>query len=295
MKEIRNDVKYGVIGGSGLYDLDGIENIEEIKVDTPFGSPSDKIIIGELKGIKIAFLPRHGRGHYIMPSGINFLANIFALKKLGVQKIISISAVGSMKEEIVPGNIVFVDQFFDRTKTRPSSFFGNGLVVHVGFSDPVCPVLMNELYGHATSLDGVKAFKGGTYVCMEGPQFSTKAESSIYRKWGVDVIGMTAIPEAKLAREAEMCYATMALVTDYDCWHPEHEAVTVDMVIKQLLSNADTAKSILAGVIPQLAEKELPACSCSTALEKAIITAPEAMNRKMQHELDILIGKYLRK
>lgn len=289
---MNEEVKLAVIGGSGLYQLEGIKNIREAKVDTPFGSPSDNIIIGELDEIKIAFLPRHGRGHYIIPSKVNSRANIFALKKLGVRKIISLSAVGSMKEDIAPGDIVVVDQFVDHTKSRHSTFFGNGLVVHVGFSDPVCPVLSEELV-MASKGEKIKIHKGGTYICIEGPQFSTVGESLIYRQWGIDVIGMTAMPEAKLAREAEICYATLALATDYDCWHPHHDAVTVDMVIEQITANIENAKQILAKVIPGLNRKDLPGCRCGQALENAIMTAPEKINQKMRHDLDILVGKYL--
>lgn len=289
-----NGVSLGVIGGSGIYQIEGINNIHEIDVDTPFGSPSDKLMVGDMKGIKVAFLPRHGRGHHIIPSGINFRANIFALKKIGVQKIISLSAVGSMKENIGPGDVVVVDQFFDHTKIRTNTFFGNGLVCHVGFSEPVCPVVSKEL-AKAAGQDNVKVHNGGTYICIEGPQFSTLGESLIYRKWGVDVIGMTAMPEAKLAREAEMCYAALALVTDYDCWHKEHEAVSVEMVIQQLESNAEQANKILARVITRLADEELPECSCRQALKNAIMTSPEKIDSGMRQKLDLLVGKYLKK
>jgi 5'-methylthioadenosine phosphorylase len=284
-------IKIGVIGGSGLYEMEGIKNIEEITVDTPFGSPSDNIITGELEGVRVGFLPRHGRGHHIMPSGINFRANIYALKKLGAEKIVSLSAVGSMKENIIPGDVVVVDQFFDRTKNRPISFFGNGLVAHVGFDKPVCPVLSGQLY-EAASKEEVKVHKGGTYICIEGPQFSTLGESLIYRQWGVDVIGMTAIPEVKLAREAEMCYATLALVTDFDCWYEGHDAVTVDVVVQQVMKNAETAKKIVASLIKDMARKDLPGCGCGEALKNAVMTAPDKIDPKMKEDLELLVGKY---
>ncbi len=290
---MKEEVKLAVIGGSGLYQLDGIKNIREVVVDTPFGSPSDSIIVGELEGVEVAFLARHGRGHCYTPSGVNYRANIFALKKLGCSKIISLSAVGSMKENIAPGDVVVVNQFFDFTKNRASTFFGNGMVAHIGFSNPVCPVLSDELY-KACRIDGLKVHGGGTYICMEGPQFSTLGESLIYRNWGVDIIGMTAMPEAKLAREAEICYATLALVTDYDCWHPEHGAVTVEMVVKQLLENAGHAKEILRRLIPELTKEELSRCSCNEALKNAIMTAPEKIDENMKKDLDILVEKYLK-
>ncbi len=283
-------IKIAVIGGSGVYDVEGLENIKEVDVDTPFGLPSDSIITGTFNGIKVVFLPRHGRGHYIMPSSINCRANIFALKKLGVQKIISLSAVGSMKEEIVPGDMVIVDQFFDRTKTRPSSFFGNGLVAHVSFSDPVCSVLSDELSKSCKTV-GVKSHKGGTYVCIEGPQFSTRGESLIYRQWGVDVVGMTALPEAKLAREAEICYCLVALVTDYDCWHTTHGDVSVEMVVQTMNKNSLLAKKVLKEVIPKIAMENIAECSCRTALKNAIMTSPEKINKKMRKELDILMDR----
>jgi len=286
-------VRIGFIGGSGVYKIEGINVIDEIDVETPFGKPSDKIIICEYESIKVAFLPRHGRGHYISPSGINYRANIFALKKLGVERLISFSAVGSMKEEIAPGDIVLPDQYFDRTKLRPSSFFGNGLVAHISFDKPTCPVLREEIFKICKKLN-IKVHNGGTYICIEGPQFSTLAESRIYRSWGVDVIGMTGIPEVKLAREAEMCYHTVALVTDYDCWHPEHDAVTVDMVVNQLIENTKKANEIVKNIIPVLAKEELGKCNCREALKNAIMTKPEAMDEKMKKDLEILIGKYLK-
>lgn len=285
------DVKIGVIGGSGLYQIEGIENVQELKIDTPFGDTSDNIIVGEINGTKVAFLPRHGRGHYLMPSEVNSRANIFAFKKIGVETVISASAVGSMKEEYAPGDIVVVDQYFDRTKNRPFTFFGEGIVAHISFADPVCKVLADVLYD-ACKEEGLKVHKGGTYICMEGPQFSTLGESRIYRKWGVDVIGMTALPEAKLAREAEMCYVTMALVTDYDCWHTGHDAVTVEMVIKQLKENAESAKKVILRLIKVVSEKDT-ACSCNEALKTAIMTSPEKINEETKKKLDILIRKYI--
>jgi len=234
LEEIVGNVKVGVIGGSGLYDIEGIEGVKKAVVTTPFGKPSDHFVIGKLNGVEVAFLPRHGRGHTILPSELNFRANIYGFKKLGVEFIISVSAVGSMKEEIVPGHLVIVDQFFDRTKGRASTFFGQGIVAHLSFADPVCNILSNVLYQAAWSC-GATVHKGGTYLCMEGPQFSTRAESAVYRQWGVDVIGMTNLQEAKLAREAEICYATLALATDYDCWHESETGdVTVNMVVEQI-------------------------------------------------------------
>ena len=234
----------GVIGGSGLYEMEGITKVKEIKIKTPFGNPSDAYIVGKLGDVKMVFLPRHGRGHKLLPSELNYRANIFGMKKLGVEQIISVSAVGSMRKDIKPGHIVVVDQFFDRTKGRISSFFGNGIAGHVEFADPVCSNLSNILYKSGKNI-GATIHKGGTYICIEGPHFSTRAESNIYRKWGVDVIGMTNIPEAKLAREAEICYATLALSTDYDCWHETEESVTIEMILDTLKKNVATAKAII--------------------------------------------------
>ncbi|MFH1416542.1 MAG: S-methyl-5'-thioadenosine phosphorylase [Elusimicrobiota bacterium] len=286
-------IKIGVIGGSGIYEVEGISNIEERKVDTPFGEPSDNVIVGEISGIKVAFLPRHGRGHRYMPTGVNYRANIFALKKLGVEKIVSLSAVGSMKKELKPGDVVLVDQYYDHTKHRASTFYGTGMVVHIGFSEPVCASLADTV-AQAAASEGATVHRGGTYICMEGPQFSTRGESDIYRSWGVSVIGMTAMPEAKLAREAEICYATMALVTDYDCWNTEHDAVTVDMVVKQLFENADIAKKTIVGVVEKYAQYGIETCACNEALKNAVMTAPDKIDPKMREELDILIGKYIK-
>jgi 5'-methylthioadenosine phosphorylase len=284
------DVKIGVIGGSGLYEIEGFSDKEEVNIKTPFGEPSDIITIGKLAGVKMAFLPRHGKGHRISPTELPVKANIYALKSLGVERIISISAVGSLKEEIHPLDIVIPDQFIDRTKSRVNTFFGEGIVVHVGFSEPFCPVLSQILYQSAKDA-GAVVHRGGTYVVMEGPLFSTQAESFLYRSWGASVIGMTALPEAKLAREAEICYATLACVTDYDCWHEEHDAVTIDMVIANLLKNIDKAKNILKSVVSHITERR--DCSCAVALKNAIITSPEYIPEKKKKELELLIGKYI--
>lgn len=283
-------IDLGIIGGSGLYDIEGITNLKEVKVQTPFGEPSDAFMVGELQGKRIAFLPRHGRGHRIMPSEINFRANIYGFKQLGAERIVSISAVGSMKEHLKPGELVVVDQFFDRTTKRISTFFGNGLVAHVSMADPVCRNTAGALYKAGKKL-GYTIHKGGTYICIEGPQFSTKGESEIYRKWGVDVIGMTNIPEAKLAREAEMCYATLALVTDYDCWHTPEDMVTLEAVIKVLMENVSKAKTVIKELVNTL--PETVTCGCHRALENAIITAKDKIPAQTKKDLDIIVGKYL--
>jgi 5'-methylthioadenosine phosphorylase len=280
----------GVIGGSGLYEMEGLEDVAEVRVDTPFGSPSDDLVTGILEGVPMVFLPRHGRGHRISPSELNHRANIFAMKKLGVTRIISVSAVGSMREGIRPGDIVVVDQFFDRTKGRPGSFYGKGIVVHVLFADPVCRELCRCLYEAGLEV-GATMHASGTYVVIEGPQFSTRAESRIYRQWGVDVIGMTNLPEARLAREAEICYATLALATDYDCWHDAEDDVSVDAVLEVLRQNTAAAQRILGA-----AAKRVPAaraCPCARALENAIITDPDQIPVSVREDLDILIGKYI--
>jgi len=284
------EIKLGVIGGSGLYRMEGLKNVRNVKISTPFGEPSDEYITGELEGRGVVFLPRHGRGHTIKPSDINFRANIYGFKKLGVERIISMSAVGSMKEEIAPGTMVLVDQFFDNTKKRISTFFGEGAVVHIGFALPTCPQLADAIYRTAKKA-GIAMRRGGTYLCMEGPQFSTRGESDIYRKWGVDVIGMTNMPEAKLAREAEICYSTVALVTDYDCWREAEESVTVDMIIKRLNSMNAAAQSVIRNVVSLPGEKRT--CSCAKALENAFITPKELIPEKVKKDLDIIIGKYL--
>ena len=279
----------GVIGGSGLYEMEGLKNVKEVKVKTPFGNPSDAYIVGKLGDVKMVFLPRHGRGHRILPSELNFRANIYGMKRLGVEWIISVSAVGSMREDIKPGHIVVVDQFFDRTKGRGATFFGNGIVGHVEFADPVCPNLSNVLYD-AGQHTGATIHKGGTYICIEGPQFSTRAESKIYRKWGVDVIGMTNIPEAKLAREAEICYATLALSTDYDCWHETEESVTVEMILDTLKKNVATAKAIIKEAVPKIPYKR--DCKCVTAMKYAVVTDKKKIPVKVKKDLNIILGKY---
>lgn len=285
------EAKIGVIGGSGLYKIEGMTSIEEVKPKTPFGEPSDAIIIGELEGKGIAFLPRHSRGHRISPTEIPSRANIYALKSLGVEWIISVSAVGSLKEEIRPLDLLIPDQLIDRTRSRVNTFFGGGLVAHVAFADPFCPVLSDILYQAALD-SGARVHKGGTYVAMEGPLFSTKAESNLYRSWGASIIGMTALPEAKLAREAEICYATLACITDYDTWHETEESVTIDMALANLQRNVDTAKRIIdlaAARIPQRRE-----CICAHALRDAIITAPDRIPERMKTDLALLIAKYIK-
>lgn len=285
------NARVGVIGGSGLYQMEGLHDIQEVNVDTPFGAPSDAIIVGTLEGERVAFLPRHGRGHRISPSELPARANIYALKSLGVEHIISVSACGSMREEIAPMDVVIPDQIFDRTKgVRPATFFGNGLVVHIGFADPFCPELSRVLYEAAVETKA-PVHRGGTMVVIEGPQFSTKAESRIYRQWGVDIIGMTALPEAKLAREAEICYATVAIATDYDVWHVSEEPVTVEMVVRNLLKGVDTAKGIIRAAIRRI-DRARP-CPCARALEDAIITQRDRIPQEQKDRLRLLIGKYL--
>ncbi len=283
--------RVGIIGGSGLYQLEGFDDVRWEKVRTPFGEPSDAYCIGRLGAREMVFLPRHGRGHRIMPSELNFRANIYGLKALGVEWVISLSAVGSMREEIAPLDLVVPDQFYDHTRRRISSFFGDGIVAHVGMADPVCPDLADRLY-RAASLTGARVHRGGTYLCIEGPQFSSKAESRIYRGWGVDVIGMTNMPEVKLAREAELCYATLALATDYDVWHESEAVVTVETVVANLLKNVATAQAVVRRVIPTIA---LPrTCPCPELLKTAIITAPTAFRPATRKRLDLLVGKYFR-
>ncbi|MCL5966974.1 MAG: S-methyl-5'-thioadenosine phosphorylase [Deltaproteobacteria bacterium] len=280
----------GVIGGSGLYAMEGMRNVREVRVDTPFGDPSDALVVGEIEGRTLAFLPRHGRGHRIPPSRINFRANIYAMKKIGVSQILSISAVGSMREEIRPGDIVIVDQFYDHTKFRPNTFFDEGIVGHVMFADPVCPRLMDLACASAKAVLR-RVRKGGTYLCMEGPAFSTRAESNIYRTWGVDVIGMTNMPEAKLAREAEICYATLALATDYDCWHEAEEDVTIEAVLAIIRKNAENSKKIIREVAKRLPGKE--PCACGEALKHALITDRKKIPAAARKRLGPIIGKYL--
>ncbi len=283
-------MKVGVIGGSGLYDLPGLTDVKEERFSTPFGEPSDAFITGVLHDIPVVFLPRHGKGHRILPSEIPFLANIWGLKKLGVTHLISVSAVGSLKEEIAPGHIVFPDQFIDRTKDRPSTFFGNGIVGHVQFGDPVCAALVDVLAQSASAV-GATYHKGGTYVCMEGPAFSTRAESELYRSWGASIIGMTNLQEAKLAREAEMSFATIALATDYDCWHQTEEEVSVEQVLEVMRNNIETSKKILSKALDMLTPDQ-PAPFAS-ALQYGIITQKDLIPQKIREDLGILIGKYL--
>lgn len=280
----------GVIGGSGLYQMEGMTDVEEVSVSTPFGDPSDSITIGAIGNTSVAFLPRHGRGHRIMPTELPVRANIYALKSLGVEWVISVSAVGSLKEEVRPLDLVVPDQIIDCTKSRVNTFFGNGLVAHVGFADPFCPVLSNILYLASREV-GATVHQGGAYVVMEGPLFSTRAESNLYRSWGASVIGMTALPEAKLAREAEMCYATIACATDYDCWHETEEDVTVDMIIANLLKNVDTSKSIIKRVADRV--PSVRGCVCANALQNAIITARDLIPEQTKKDLELLIGKYM--
>jgi 5'-methylthioadenosine phosphorylase len=279
----------GIIGGSGLYELEGLVGLRWRRVRTPFGDPSDAYCCGRLDGRPVIFLPRHGRGHRLMPSELNFRANIWGLKALGAEWVISISAVGSMREDIHPLDLVLPDQFFDATRRRVSSFFGDGIVAHVGMAEPVCPALATGVE-KAARQTGATVHRGGTYLCIEGPQFSTRAESRIYRGWGVDVIGMTNMPEAKLAREAELCYATLALVTDYDVWHDTHAAVSVEAVIQNLLKNVATAKAVLRQVIPAVTGPRT--CPCPGLLESAVITSPRSFPPATRRRLDLLIGKY---
>jgi len=284
----------GVIGGSGVYEIDGLAKTRWQKVETPFGAPSDELLFGELNGQKLVFLPRHGRGHKVPPSELNFRANIDALKRAGVTEIVSVSAVGSLRAELPPGTFVVIDQFIDRTFARKKSFFESGLVAHVSMAEPVCKRLGTEIEEAARGL-GLNVVRGGTYLVMEGPQFSTRAESELYRGWGCDVIGMTNMPEAKLAREAEMCYATVAMVTDYDCWHPHDAAVTVEAVLKVLFDNADHARDLIKAVTPRLSGRNAPcAAGCHTALDTAIITPAHARDPEMVERLEAVAGRVLK-
>ena len=283
-------VKIGIVGGSGLYEMEGLTDVEEVRLSTPFGDPSDAYLTGRLGDVELVFLPRHGRGHVVSPSEINFRANIWGFKRLGVSRILSVSAVGSMREDIAPGEFVIIDQFFDRTRHRADTFFTGGVVAHVMFADPVCGELRGALLDSAKS-EGVKVHDGGTYVNMEGPQFSTRAESNIYRKFGVDVIGMTNLQEAKLAREAEMCYATIAMATDYDCWHEGHDDVTVEQVVKVAHQNVGNARGVLKRAIPQVAQAAT--CSCGSALKYAIMTDRSKITDEARDRLGLLIDKYL--
>ncbi|MHB8388455.1 MAG: S-methyl-5'-thioadenosine phosphorylase [Acidobacteriaceae bacterium] len=293
MKNAIQPAVLGIIGGSGVYDIEGLANKRWARVISPFGEASDEFLFGELNGQQMIFLPRHGRGHKIPPSEINFRANIDALKRAGATDVISVSAVGSLRENLRPGMFVIVDQFIDRTFARVKSFFGTGLVAHVSMAHPVCSRLGDHIEAAAREV-GIETARGGTYLVMEGPQFSSLAESELYRSWNCDVIGMTNMPEAKLAREAELCYATVAMVTDYDCWHPDHDDVTVDAIIKVLLANADNARSLVKKVAPRLHDDDKAAfCSCKSALEHALITAPAARDTEMIMRLDAIAGRLL--
>lgn len=281
----------GVLGGSGLYEIDGLENVEEVTLATPFGAPSDAYITGELGGVKMAFLPRHGRGHRISPSELNFRANIWGMKKLGVTQILSISAVGSMREDVAPGDFVVIDQFIDRTRHRADTFFTDGVVAHVMFADPVCPLVRKVLLDASREV-GVKVHDGGTYLNMEGPQFSTRAESKLYRSWGVDVIGMTNLQEAKLAREAEISYATLAMSTDYDCWHEGHDDVTVEAILEVMHRNVGNAREVIRAAVPKIQAREVDD-PIRNALKFAIMTSPDSIPRDAKDRLELLISKYI--
>ncbi len=282
--------KVGIVGGSGLYQMEGLRDVEEVRISTPFGDPSDAFTVGKLDGIPVAFLPRHGRGHRVLPTELPVMANIHAFKQLGVEHIVSVSAVGSLKEQMAPLHMVVPDQIIDRTRSRVNSFFGEGMVVHVGFSDPFCTELSKELYEAAREA-GATVHQGGTLIVMEGPQFSTRAESNLYRSWGASIIGMTALPEAKLAREAEICYATLACVTDYDCWYEGHEEVTIDMVVANLTRNVEVSKEILRKTVTRIPDARK--CACSTALQNAIVTDRELIPQQTRERLSLLIGKYV--
>ncbi|HCH10607.1 MAG TPA: S-methyl-5'-thioadenosine phosphorylase [Dehalococcoidia bacterium] len=284
------DPKIAFIGGSGLYDIDGMENRQELTVETPFGDPSDAVVVGEINGVEAAFLPRHGRGHRFSPTEIPVKANIYALKSLGVERVVSVSAVGSLKEHIKPLDLVVPDQIIDRTRRRSDTFFGDGIVAHVGFADPFCNELRRIAFESA-SLEDVDCHDGGTYLVIEGPQFSTRAESAVYRSWGANVIGMTALPEAKLAREAELCYTTLAFVTDYDVWHDTEEEVTVEMVIQNLTHNVATAQGIIRRMLAEIPDNRT--CGCESALKNAVITSRESITKDAQNRLGILVNKYL--
>ena len=280
----------GIIGGSGLYSMPGLTDVREVRQQTPFGEPSDAYVLGTLEARKVAFLARHGRGHRIMPTELNFRANIYGFKQLGAERILSLSAVGSLKEDHKPLDFVVPDQFFDRTRHRADTFFGDGIVAHVSFADPICPELAKIVEG-ACKKAAVSVKPGGTYLCMEGPQFSTKAESNIYRSWGMDVIGMTNLQEAKLAREAEMCYVTIAMVTDYDCWHPQHDSVTVDQIVAVLVKNAENACAVVRQTVAAMPKKQ--SCKCSSSLAHAIITERDKIPRATRQKLSLILDKYL--
>ena len=293
MSEAGTPPVVGIIGGSGLYEIDGLENVEWRAIESSFGSPSDALMFAELEGQKLVFLPRHGRGHRIPPSELNFRANIDALKRAGVTEILSLSAVGSLRKDLPPGTFVIIDQFIDRTFARAKSFFDTGLVAHVSMAEPVCARLGDALTEAAKAVD-IPTVRGGSYLAMEGPQFSSRAESELYRQWGCSVIGMTNMPEAKLAREAEMCYATVAMVTDFDCWHPDHDDVTVETIITVLMDNADKARALVREVVPMLAGRsETCHAGCHTALENALITAPDARDPALVEKLSAIAGRVL--
>ena len=285
-----SQAEIGIIGGSGLYSMPGLSEVHEVRQETPFGEPSDAYVLGKLEGRKVAFLARHGRGHRLLPTELNFRANIYGFKQLGVERILSLSAVGSLKEEHKPLDFVIPDQFFDRTRHRVDTFFGNGLVAHVSFADPVCAELA-KVVERACEKANVVAKHGGTYICMEGPQFSTKAESNLYRTWGMDVIGMTNLQEAKLAREAEVCYVTVAMVTDYDCWHPHHDSVTVDQIVAVLIKNAENACRVVRESVAAMPKSR--SCKCGSALAHAIITERDKIPAEIRTKLSLILDKYL--
>ncbi|HET8645174.1 MAG TPA: S-methyl-5'-thioadenosine phosphorylase [Vicinamibacteria bacterium] len=287
-----SDIEVGIIGGSGLYEMEGFTDARPRRLETPFGAPSDEVVTGTLEGRGVAFLPRHGRGHRLLPSEVNFRANVFALKTLGVHTILSVSAVGSLKEKYAPLHVVVPDQFVDRTTQRPATFFGRGLVGHVAFAHPFCGVLSRALAA-ACAEAGATHHVGGTYVCIEGPQFSTRAESELYRSWGMDIIGMTNVTEARLAREAEICYVTLALVTDYDCWHPEHDSVTAEQIIANLGRNAQTAKAVLRAALRRLPPRPR-GCECENALAAALVTGADLVPAEVKRDLAPIIGKYMK-
>jgi 5'-methylthioadenosine phosphorylase len=281
----------GIIGGSGLYEMPGLESAREVRIRTPFGDPSDALVLGKLEGHRVAFLSRHGRGHRVLPSEINYRANICAMKMLGVERIISISAVGSLKEDIQPMEFLIPDQFYDRTRLRVATFFGDGLVAHVSFDHPVCPQL-SDVLGTACVKVGVKTHRGGTYICMEGPQFSTLAEAQVHRQLGFDVIGMTNVTEAKLAREAEICYATVAMITDYDCWHPDHASVTLEQIMNNLARNAENAQNTIRAAVKAMPETRT--CKCGSALAHALVTNPKMIPAGTKRKLAAIVGRYLK-
>ena len=285
-----SQAEIGIIGGSGLYSMPGFAEVRELRQQTPFGEPSDNYVVGRLEGRQVAFLARHGRGHRLMPSELNFRANIYGFRQLGVERIVSLSAVGSLKEEHKPLDFVIPDQFFDRTRHRVDTFFGNGVVAHVSFADPICPELA-RVVKEACGKSKIAAKQGGTYLCMEGPQFSTKAESNIYRAWGMDVIGMTNLQEAKLAREAEICYVTVAMVTDYDCWHPHHDSVTVDQIVSVLMKNAENACRVVRETVAAMPTSR--SCKCGAALAHAIITERDKIPAETRQKLSLILDKYL--